>query len=47
MEANPAGWIGRRMLIECQLRFKDGSPRHPMAREWVVDHPLAVGEVVG
>lgn len=45
MAAQPSAFIGRKLLIECQLRFPDGSPRHPVCKEWFVDHPVETGEV--
>ncbi len=38
-EKDPPSYVGRKVTMECQFRFNsDGSARHPMAKNLVLDH---------
>jgi hypothetical protein len=47
MEQNPSAFIGRKLIVECQLRNAKGKARHAMVKRFAPDHMLGTEEVVG
>lgn len=41
---DPESFIGRRLVIECQMRINGEAPRHPMAKSIALDHMAGEAE---